>query len=317
MAYDIGGRGDKGFNDSAALGLDWLKTVCGVTAREVTVTAGSDSEREDKLRLLAKAGFNPIIAVGFLYSFSINKVAVDYPNTQFVLLDDASYSQLPNVFGALFSEQEGGYLAGLAAALATKSRKVGYIGSVNAPLIQRFEAGFVAGVKRMNPLIAVEVKYVSEVPNFSGLNDPNKARNIASGMVDRGIDIIYSPSSGSIVGVANLARDSQTMARKLLVIGNDTDLYYSHCATLSAAIECNYILTSVVKNLNETVFDLVNRYSANGILKSEIEPRVPGKRFGVKESGFSLSRSGGILERFWVTIESEIELLKSGSVKVP
>ena len=117
LAYDIGGRGDKSFNDSAAAGLDLAKKKFGVTAKEVTVTQGTDSEREDKLRLLAKAGYNPIIAVGFLYAGPIKKVASDYPNTQFGIIDDSSVDLL-NVAGLVFAEHEGSYLAGVAAALA-------------------------------------------------------------------------------------------------------------------------------------------------------------------------------------------------------
>jgi len=101
LAYDIGGRGDKSFNDSAAAGLDLAKKKFGVTAKEVTVTQGTDSEREDKLRLLAKAGYNPIIAVGFLYAGPIKAVASDYPNTQFAIIDDASVDLL-NVAGLIF-----------------------------------------------------------------------------------------------------------------------------------------------------------------------------------------------------------------------
>ena len=120
LAYDIGGRGDKSFNDSAAAGLDAAKKKFVVAAKEVTVTTGSDSEREDKLRLLAKAGYNPIIAVGFLYAGPIKKVASDYPNTQFGIIDDASVDLL-NVAGLVFAEEQGSYLAGVAAALGSKS----------------------------------------------------------------------------------------------------------------------------------------------------------------------------------------------------
>ena len=119
LAYDIGGRGDKSFNDSAAAGLDLAKKKFKVAAKEVTVTTGSDSEREDKLRLLAKAGYNPIIAVGFLYAGPIKAVASDYPNTQFGIIDDSSVDLL-NVAGLVFAEEQGSYLAGVAAALASK-----------------------------------------------------------------------------------------------------------------------------------------------------------------------------------------------------
>ena len=213
----------------------------------------------------------------------------------------------------MFSEQEGGYLAGIAAALATRSLKVGYVGGVKVPLFQKYEAGFVAGVKKIDPSITIETQYVSAFPDFSGLNDPNKARNIAAGMVSKGIDVIFSPSGGSIVGVADLARDSQVRGKKFLVIGNDQDLFLTHCQS----DECKYILTSVIKNLSEMVFDVVNRYSASGILTTEIEPMVRGQRFGVLERAISLSRSSGLPEGFWSAIESEVQLLKDGKVKVP
>jgi basic membrane protein A len=123
LAYDIGGRGDKSFNDSAAEGLDRAVAEFGLEAKEVTVTTGSESEREDKLRLLAKAGYNPIIAVGFLYAGPIKTVATDYPNISFAIIDDSSV-QMPNVSSLVFAEEQGSYLVGVAAALASKSGKV-------------------------------------------------------------------------------------------------------------------------------------------------------------------------------------------------
>ena len=179
LAYDIGGRGDKSFNDSAAAGLDAAKKKFGVTAKEITVTTGSDSEREDKLRLLAKSGYNPIIAVGFLYAGPIKAVASDYPNVQFGIIDDASVDLL-NVASLVFAEEQGSYLAGVAAALGSKSGKIGYIGGVRTPLLQKFEAGFVAGVKATKKSATVDAKYVTEFPDFSGFNDPAKLNLLAS-----------------------------------------------------------------------------------------------------------------------------------------
>ena len=184
IAYDIGGRGDMAFNDSAGSVLDKLKAECSITSAEVTVTTGSDSEREDKLRLLAKAGYNPIIAVGFLYAGPIKAVAKDYPNVKFAIIDDASVDLL-NVASLVFAEEQGSYLAGVAAALASNSGKVGYIGGVRIPLLQKFEAGFVAGVKATKKSVTVDVKYVTEPPDFGGFNDPAKAKVIAKGMIDK------------------------------------------------------------------------------------------------------------------------------------
>ena len=222
LAYDIGGRGDKSFNDSAAAGLEAAKKKFGVTAKEVTVTQGTDSEREDKLRLLAKAGYNPIIAVGFLYAGPIKAVASDYPNIQFGIIDDASVNLL-NVAGLVFAEEQGSYLAGVAAALASKSGKVGYIGGVRIPLLQKFEAGFVAGVKATNKKATVDVKYVTEFPDFSGFNDPAKAKVIAKGMIDKGADVIYSAAGGSGAGNFAAATDAAKAGKKVWTIGVDSD----------------------------------------------------------------------------------------------
>ena len=125
--------------------------------------------------MLAKAGYNPIIAIGFLYAGPIKAVALDYPNVQFGIVDDASVDLL-NVASLVFAEEQGSYLAGVAAALASKSGKIGYIGGVRIPLLQKFEAGFVAGVKATKKSAKVDVKYVTEFPDFSGFNDMLRQR---------------------------------------------------------------------------------------------------------------------------------------------
>ena len=312
LAYDIGGRGDKSFNDSAAAGLDAAKKKFGVTAKEVTVTQGTDSEREDKLRLLAKAGYNPIIAVGFLYAGPIKKVAFDYPETQFAIIDDASVDLL-NVAGLVFAEEQGSYLAGVAAALASKSGKIGYIGGVRIPLLQKFEAGFVAGVKATKKSASVDVKYVTEFPDFSGFNDPAKAKVIAKGMIDKGIDVIYSAAGGSGAGNFAAATDAAKAGKKVWTIGVDSD----QILTASAAEKKN-MLTSMIKRVDRAVYDViatsVSGSSVNDVLD---ESGIYGRVYNLSLDGVGVSYTGGYINKYKAQIDKAAAAIKSGKIKVP
>ena len=311
LAYDIGGRGDKSFNDSAAAGLDLAKKNLKVTAREVTVTQGSDSEREDKLRLLAKAGYNPIIAVGFLYAGPIKKVASDYPNTQFAIIDDASVDLL-NVAGLVFAEHEGSYLAGVAAALATKSGKVGYIGGVRIPLLQKFEAGFVAGVKATNASATVDVKYVTEPPDFGGFNDPAKAKVIAKGMIDKNIDVIYSAAGGSGAGNFAAATEAAAAGKKVWTIGVDSDQYLN-----ASAEEQANMLTSMLKQVGTAVYDVIASAKAGSSVSDPIGEGIVGRVYDLSRDGVGVSYSGGYIDQYKAQIDAAIAGIKSGAIKVP
>ena len=311
LAYDIGGRGDKSFNDSAAAGLDLAKKKFGVTAREVTVTTGSDSEREDKLRLLAKAGYNPIIAVGFLYAGPIKKVASDYPNVQFGIIDDASVDLL-NVAGLVFAEEQGSYLAGVAAALASKSGKVGFIGGVRFPLLQKFEAGFAAGAKATKRGVTVDVKYIEE-SNFSGFNDPAKAKVIAKGMIDRGVDVIYSAAGGSGAGNFQAATDAAKAGKKVWTIGVDSDQYLS-----ATAAEKKNMLTSMIKRVDRAVYDVIATAVAGSSVNDVLdESGIYGRVYDLSLNGVGVSYSGGYINKYKAQIDKAAAAIKSGKIKVP
>jgi len=304
LAYDIGGRGDKSFNDSAAAGLDLAKKNLKVTAREVTVTTGSDSEREDKLRLLAKAGYNPIIAVGFLYAGPIKKVAADYPNVSFGIIDDSSVDLL-NVAGLVFAEEQGSYLAGVAAALATKSGKVGYIGGVRIPLLQKFEAGFVAGVKATKKSVTVDVKYVTEPPDFGGFNDPAKAKVIAKGMIDKGIDVIYSAAGGSGAGNFAAATEAANAGKKVWTIGVDSDQYLTASA-------------SMIKRVDRAVYDVIATAVAGSSVNDVLdESGIYGRVYNLSLDGVGVSYSGGYINKYKAQIDKAAAAIKSGKIKVP
>ena len=312
VAYDIGGRGDKSFNDAAAAGLDAAKKKFGVTAKEVTVTQGTDSERTDKLRLLAKAGYNPIIAVGYLYAGPIKAVAADYPNTQFGIIDDASVNLL-NVASLIFSEEQGSYLAGVAAALASKSGKVGYIGGVRTPLLQKFEAGYVAGVKATNKKATVDVKYVTEFPDFSGFNDPAKAKVIAKGMIDKGADVIYSAAGGSGAGNFAAATDAAKAGKKVWTIGVDSDQYQT-----ASADEKKNMLTSMIKRVDNAVYDVIAASVAGSSVNDVIdEAGIYGRRYDLALGGVGVSYSGGYINKYKAQIDKAAAGIKSGKIKVP
>ena len=312
LAYDIGGRGDKSFNDSAAAGLDAAKKKFGVAAREVTVTQGTDSEREDKLRLLAKAGYNPVIAVGFLYAGPIKNVAADYPNTQFGIIDDSSV-ELLNVAGLVFAEEQGSYLAGVAAALASKSGKVGYIGGVRTSLLQKFEAGYVAGVKATKKNATVDVKYITEFPDFSGFNDPAKAKVIAKGMIDRGVDVIYSAAGGSGAGNFQAATDAAKAGKKVWTIGVDSDQFLS-----ASAAEKKNMLTSMIKRVDLAVYDVIAAVVSGSTVNDILDEKgLYGRRYDLATAGVGVSYSGGYITKYKAQIDKAAAAIKSGKIKVP
>lgn len=316
LAYDIGGRGDKSFNDAAAAGLDRAISELGVTVNEVSATAGgAESEREDKLRLLAQSGYNPIIAVGFLYAGAVGKVAAEFPEIQFAIIDDASVVA-PNVASLVFAEEQGSYLAGVAAAQASKTGKIGYIGGVRIPLLQKFEAGFVAGVKATNAKATVDVKYVTEPPDFGGFNDPAKAKVIANGMIDKGADVIYAAAGGSGKGLFEAAVAAAGAGKKVWTIGVDSDQYLT-----ATPDEQMNMLTSMLKRVDVAVFDVI-RAAVNGESVADdigAGDGIQGRRYNLTNDGVGLSTSGGYLESEGLldAVNAAAEAIKSGSITVP
>ena len=316
LAYDIGGRGDKSFNDAAARGLDRAKKVLKVSTREVSATAGgAESEREDKLRLLAKAGYSPVIAVGFLYAGAVGKVAAEFPKTTFAIIDDASV-KAPNVSSLVFAEEHGSYLAGVAAAKASKSGKIGYIGGVRIPLLQKFEAGFVAGVKATKKSATVDVKYVTEPPDFGGFNDPAKAKVIANGMIDAGADVIYAAAGGSGKGLFEAAVASSAAGKKVWTIGVDSDQYLT-----ATPDEKKNMLTSMLKRVDVAVYDVINAAVKGTKVADDIGAGegIQGRRYNLKNNGVGLATSGGYLKslKLEAAVAAATGNIKSGKIKVP
>jgi basic membrane protein A and related proteins len=300
IAYDTAGRGDKSFNDAAGAGLDRAKKELLVQATEVTAESESDEGREAGLRRLVAAGANPVIAVGFLYATAIGVVAKENPDTLFVIIDDDSV-KADNVVAMLFSEEQGSYLVGVAAARATKTKRVGFIGGVDVALIHKFRAGYVAGVHSVDPDIRVDVRYLTKPPDFSGFGAPAKGKAAAQTMLSDGDDVIYAAAGGSGAG----AFEAVASTSGAWVIGVDSDQYLSAPAAVRPRI-----LTSMLKRVDNGVFQEIQAY-----VKGD---RVGGtKRYDLKVDGVGYATSNAKIKPYVAAIEKERFRILSGAVKVP
>ena len=300
LAYDVGGRGDKSFNDLAAAGLEKAKADLNIETKELSAVQGeTDQQKADRLTLLASSGYNPIIAVGFAYATALGKVAPKFTNVHFAIVDDNSIKQ-PNVKGLVFTENQSSYLVGVAAAQATKSKNVGFIGGVNTPLIQKFQAGYVAGVHAVDPSIKVQVQYISQPPDFTGFNDPAKGKVIAEGMYDNGADVVYHAAGGSGSGLFTAAKEKNKLA-----IGVDSDQYQS-----APADQKPLILTSALKGVDVAVFNFIED-DANGKFQ-------PGfTRFDLKSGGVGYATSNPKIDAYKAKIEDYKQKIISGQITVP
>ncbi|MFF8276554.1 BMP family protein [Streptomyces lateritius] len=300
MAYDVGGRGDNSFNDSAARGLDKAKADLGVETKELTARTGeTPADREQRLASLAEGGFNPVIGVGFAYKDAIDKVAAKYPKTTFGLID--SVSDKKNVDSIVFTEEQGSYLAGVAAALKSKDGNIGFIGGVDLPLIKKFAAGFQQGVKDTKPDAKVQIQYLSTGTDLSGFGAPDKGRAAAKGMLDKGTDVIFAAAGGSGAGaIEAVAAKPGTWA-----IGVDSDQAKDPALSKYAGS----ILTSVVKNVDTGVFELIKSVKDG-------KPLSGTHAYSLAENGVSLTTTGGHLKDIQAKIDEAKKKIVDGQIKV-
>jgi len=300
LAYDVGGRGDKSFNDLAAAGLEKAKAALNIQTKELSAVQGeSDQAKADRLTLLASSGYNPIIAVGFAYATAVGKVIPKFPKIHFALIDDDSVKG-PNLESLLFSENESSFLVGVAAALATKTKNVGFIGGVQEPLIQKFQAGYQAGVKAVNPAIKVQTAYISQPPDFTGFNDPAKGKVIAEGQYDNGADVVYHAAGGSGGGLFQAAKEKNKLA-----IGVDSDQYQT-----APADEKSLILTSALKGVDTAVDNFIEQ-------DAKYQFQAGSKRFSLKDGGVGYATSNPAIDPYKAKIEEYKAKIISGQITVP
>ncbi|WP_326635821.1 BMP family ABC transporter substrate-binding protein [Streptosporangium sp. NBC_01755] len=298
LAYDVGGRGDKSFNDSAYAGLERAQKELGAEIKDLS-PAADGSNRGELLRQLAEAGYNPIVGVGFAYGEDIQKAAAEFPDIQFAVVDSASNG--PNVTGLLFAEEQGSYLAGVAAAEKSKAKHLGFVGGVENDLIKKFQAGFEAGAKSIKSDIKVDIKYLTPDGDFSGFKAPDKGKIAAEKMYQDGADIVYHASGDSGLGVFQAAAAAGKQA-----IGVDSDQY----ETVKEADLKKVIMTSMLKRVDVGVFEFIKAFQggAKGGTNSI---------YDLKVDGVGLSTSGGFIDDVTAKVDEAKKKIVDGSITVP
>ncbi|MEU6013716.1 BMP family ABC transporter substrate-binding protein [Streptomyces sp. NPDC047515] len=300
MAYDVGGRGDNSFNDSAARGLDKAKSELGATTKELTAKSGeTPADREQRLESLAEGGYNPVIAIGFAYKDAVDKIAAKYPKVNFGLVD--SISDAKNVDSIVFTEEQGSYLAGVAAALKSKDGQVGFIGGVDLPLIKKFAAGFQQGVLDTKPKAKVQIQYLTTGSDLSGFGSPDKGAYAAKGMLDKGADVIFAAAGGSGAG----SIEAVAGKKGAWSIGVDSD----QALDPSLAKYKDTIMTSVVKNVDGGVYDLIKSVKDG-------KPVTGTQTYTLGKGGVSLTTTGDHLKDIQTQLDAAKKKIVDGSITV-
>jgi basic membrane protein A and related proteins len=296
LVFDVGGRGDRSFNDASAAGVERAEQSLGFVVKELSPAAGGQ-DRGQQVELLASCGFSPIITVGFAFSTELAKIAPRFPNTQFIQVD--AVVELPNVTSLVFAEEQGSFLVGLAAAEKARSGVVGFVGGAEFPLIKKFEAGFQAGAKAAKPDVKVLSTYIAQDP--SGFTAPDKGRAAAEGLFDKDADVVFHAAGQSGKGVFEAARD-----RGRLAIGVDSDQYQSIGDPSLQPV----IITSMVKRVDVAVEDALVQAS-----KGQLEGGAVV--YDLAKDGVGYSVSGGFIEDLVPTLEKYKQRIIDGELKVP
>lgn len=271
VAYDTGGPGDHSFDDAVAKGIATAKKqiTFQITA---TVTIGSDADREFRLRSLVAKACDPVIAVGSAYATSLKKVALDFPSTQFVIVNDASINML-NVTSLVFSKNQGGYLAGVTAALATISGKVGLVGASSVDIA--LADGFTAGVKDTKRNVTVDIRYGADASVL-----------LTKALIASGSDVIFMTRVGAVSDVVSAVVSANKAGSKVGLILIEPDQYVS----LSAGAK-KFILASLVNRVDRAITEVISE-SSNGRTVIDVldaSAGIYGRRYGIGDGGIELS----------------------------
>ncbi len=283
LAYDIGGRGDKSFNDAAAAGLEKAQKELNLQTKELEANKDeTENDKYSRLKLLCDGGFNPVIAVGFVYAGDpetgpMAKAAKECPNTKFAIIDSAAVTQ-PNVANLVFAEEQGSFLVGAAAALKSQTGHIGFVGGCLVDLIKKFQAGYEAGAKAVKSDIKIDVNYISTVADkCSGFNDPAKGQTTAEAAKTKG----------------------------KLAIGVDSDQYNTVTPDLK-----DVIITSMLKRVDTAVYQFVKD---QGEGKFTAGPTT----FDLSKDGVGYSTSGGKIDDIKSKLDDYRKQIIDGKITVP
>ncbi|MCY1126190.1 BMP family ABC transporter substrate-binding protein [Frigidibacter sp. RF13] len=293
IIFDLGGKFDKSFNEAAFNGAQRWAAETGGTFKELEMQ--SEAQREQALRRLAEAGANPVVMTGFAFADVLSKVAPDFPDTKFAIVD-VDWLDLPNVQQVSFAEHEGSYLVGMMAAMASKSGTVGFIGGMDVPLISKFACGYVQGVKAANPDAKVIQNMTGTTP--AAWNDPVKGAELAKAQKSQGADVIYAAAGGTGIGVLQAAADEG-----ILSIGVDSNQNHLHPGQ---------VLTSMLKRVDNAVYDA---FKAGTDLETGTIRVMNLASEGV---GYALDDNNAALvtDEMKAAVDAAAEKIKSGEIQV-
>lgn len=291
IIFDLGGKFDKSFNEAAFGGAERWKAETGGTYKELEMQ--DEAQREQALRRLAEAGANPVVMTGFAFGDVLNKVAPDFPNTKFAIVD--MVVEQPNVKSVVFNEHEGSYLVGMMAGMASKTGTVGFIGGMDIPLIRKFGCGYAQGVLAAKADAKVVLNMTGTTP--AAWNDPVKGAELAKAQKAQGADVIYAAAGGTGVGVLQTAADEG-----ILSIGVDSNQNYMHPGK---------VLTSMVKRVDVAVYNAFKEGTdlVPGI--NVLDLKGEGVGYAMDENNAAL-----ITAEMQATIDAAAEKIKSGELVV-
>ena len=237
VIYDMGGKFDKSFNEAAYNGAERWKKEGGKAYLDFEIA--NEAQREQAMRRMADKGANPIIAIGFSQGSTVEKVSKDYPKLQFAIID--SVVKAPNVESIVFKEQEGSFLVGMMAALASKTGKVGFIGGMDIPLIRKFQCAYEQGAQHTDPKATVVSNMTGTTP--AAWSDPTRGAELARSQFAGGADIVFAAAGGTGLGVYQAAKEAGRLA-----IGVDSNQNGLHPGTM---------LSSMLKRVDVAVYTTV------------------------------------------------------------
>ncbi len=293
IVFDMGGKFDKSFNEAAYAGAERFKKETAIAYREFEVT--NEAQREQALRNMARRGSQVVVGIGFSQASGMERVAREFPNLKFAIVD--AVVDLPNVQSIVFKEHEGSFLVGMAAAMASKTGKIGFVGGMDIPLIRRFALGYEEGAKYVNAKIEIYRNMTGTTP--AAWNDPTRGGELARSQFDRGADVIYAAAGATGLGVLQAAKDKGRLA-----IGVDSNQNHIHPGS---------VLTSMIKRVDLAVYEAF-KAARDGTWKAGV------RSLGVAEGGvgFSLDQHN----RGLITAEMEKRLqqaradIVAGKIKV-
>ncbi len=309
VAYDVGGRGDQSFNDSAYRGLTKAVEDLGATCIEAKATTeDNDTTRAERLRTLAEGGYNPVIAIGYLYSPAAAKVAKEMPDTNFAVVDGYSSTlakpPLDNLNDLVFSANEGAYLVGVAAGLKSKAKHVGFVGGVPGNVIGPFEAGYKAGVKSVDPKIKIDTTYLTQdqTDAEAAYENTSGGKAAATAMYEGGADVVFHAAGKSGIGVFQAV---EAAGDGKWAIGVDSDQYLT-----ASKGQKPHILTSALKRIDTAVYDEVKSFQDKALKPGFVN-------YDLKSDGVGYATSGGYVDDIKDQLQAAADKIKSGEIKVP